>query len=478
MLVLLPDETIYSYLIRCCLMDGYPTLACALKYKIGSSSKQWSASFPSFISQVSLFSGIPFQQLLYKHTVYPLYRTFLSQAVSTKVEQLLLAGGTLNLESKMSLVANRSKMTGELKYCPLCTKQDIEKYAWCYWHLQHQLPGALACAIHDCKLEGIKVNRKRLILPPTEKASLSTVNEKAVKLAMLSQNIFKLGGYGLNSEIINRVYRHRLVELGLATCNQSIRIKVSQWRKHLRLYWESICDEPQISQILSKSKSWQYPANLLYGKSKTFHPLKHLLVIGHMFNTFDEFMSIYRLFEKGQEPCVDSKVEVNGDNLARSMPDKKILSFLENGYSLRQTSSLCGVSIGYTKKIAQISGIAIHRRSQFIDERKRREIWRKLLVGLSTQNIAASVETSVGAVEQILSCHPELVQLRKKIRFHNLLKKHRGQLISAVQSSTSRQEVKKAVSSSYTWLFKHDKDWLYSQLPAEIPRSQRYKRGG
>ena len=27
--------------------------------------------------------------------------------------------------------------------------------------------------------------------------------EKAVKLAMLSQNIFKLGGYGLNSEIIN-----------------------------------------------------------------------------------------------------------------------------------------------------------------------------------------------------------------------------------------------------------------------------------
>lgn len=457
-------------------MDGYPTLACALKYRIGSSSKQWSASFPSFISQVSSFSGIPFQQLLYKHTVYPLYRTFLSQAVSTEVEQLLLTGGTLNLESKMSLVANRSKGSGELKYCPLCAKHDIEKYSWCYWHVQHQLPGALACVAHNCKLEGVKVNRKCLLLPTSEKASQNQVSGKAVKLTLLSKSLFSLSGHRLKSEVINRVYRHRLLELGLATCNQSIRVKVSQWRKLLRLYWESICDEPLISQILSKSKAWQYPANLLYGKSKTFHPLKHLLVIGHMFNTFDEFMSIYRLFDQEQEPSVDSKVEVSSVNSARHMPDKEVLGFLEDGHSLRQTSSLCGVSIGYVKKVAQISGIKIQRRTQFIDKGKRRAIWRKLFVGMSTQNIAASVEASVSAVEQVLSRYPELVRLRKKIRYLDKRQLHRQNLERAVSKFQTRNEIKNALSGSYMWLYKHDRTWLYQHLPDAIPRKIRYMK--
>lgn len=473
MLGILPNESIYSYLIRYCLKDGYPTLTSALKYYIGSTSKQWSAQFPSFISQVSAFSGIPFQQLLFEHSVYPVYRAFLSKGVANKVEELLQIGSSLNVESKMSLVANRLQASGELKYCPLCVQDDLENYAWEYWHIQHQLPGVIACVAHQCKLIVFQINRKRLLLPPTEKNIHLSASDAAIKLSTLSESLFELNDFILRSEVLNNVYRYRLVELGLATNNSSIRIKVTQWREQLKQYWEPISNDPQISEILNKDKCWQYPANLLYGKDTAFHPLKHLLVIGHLFETFDDFIVQYRLVEKGYEPTTvleDKTHNNNGDD----KPDDKIIELLRAGYSLRKASSACDISIGYAKKLAQINGIAIDRRAQFINEPERRDIWRKLFIGQTTENIADTMGISVGAVEQILSCYPELVQLRKKIRYFNKRQKHRQNLIKSIHKYITRKGIRADCSASYIWLYKHDHDWLYLTLPEAIPRQKRY----
>ncbi|TPH18086.1 TnsD family Tn7-like transposition protein [Litorilituus lipolyticus] len=475
MLGILPNESIYSYLIRYCLKDGYPNLTSAVKYYIGSVSKQWSAQFPSFISQVSAFSGIPFQRLLFEHSVYPAYRTFLSKEVTNKVEELLQTGGTLNLESKMSLVANRLQAPSKLKYCPLCVLEDLENYAWEYWHIEHQLPGSLACSKHSCKLIGVKVNRKRLILPPTENLIRSSATDLAIKLSTLSESLFELNGFRLTSEVLNNVYRYRLVELGLATHNRSFRIKVAKWRERLKQYWEPISNDPQISEILNKDKGWQYPVNLLYGRDKAFHPLKHLLVIGHLFETFDEFISQYRLVECGHEPISVTEEKIHDFN-GNDKPDDKIIELLRAGHSLRKISSACEVSIGYAKKIAQLNGVAINRRTQFIHESERRDVWRKLFIGQTTENIADTMGISIGAVEQILSCYPELVQLRKKIRYFNKRKKHRQSLIKSNHKYTTRKEIRADCSASYIWLYKHDKGWLYSNLPEAIPRQHRYSR--
>lgn len=475
MLGILPNESIYSYLIRYCLKDGYPNLTSAVKYYIGSASKQWSAQFPSFISQVSAFSGIPFQRLLFEHSVYPVYRTFLSKGVTNKVEELLQTGGALNLESKMSLVANRLQAPSELKYCPLCVREDLENYAWEYWHIKHQLPGSMACTRHNCKLIGVKVNRKRLVLPPTENLIHLSASDSAIKLSTLSESLFELNGFRLTSEVLNNVYRYRLVELGLATHNSSIRIKVTKWRDQLKQYWEPIRYDPQISEILNKDKGWQYPVNLLYGRDKAFHPLKHLLVIGHLFGTFNEFITQYRLVERGHEPISVREENIHDTN-SNEKPDDKIIELLKTGHSLRKTSSACEVSIGYAKKIAQINGIAINRRTQFIHESERREIWRKLFIGKATESIADEMGISIGAVEQVLSCYPELVQLRKKIRYFNKRQKHRRNLTTSIQKFSTRKEIRADCSASYIWLYKHDSDWLYRELPQATPREQRYVR--
>jgi hypothetical protein len=56
------------------------------------------------------------------------------------------------------------------KYCPSCVKEDLEKYGYGYWHIEHQIPGICSCYKHNLQLHGIAAGEhqldKNLILPP------------------------------------------------------------------------------------------------------------------------------------------------------------------------------------------------------------------------------------------------------------------------------------------------------------------------
>ncbi len=185
MLNIFPSETLYSCLVRHCLTSAYPNLNRALSVEVGSISKQWTAQFPCFIPQLSEITGLEPKVLIQKHSVYPAYKPFLSDCVSQEVERLLVSGGLLNVETKMSLAANRVKGTGTLNYCSKCVIDDEHRYSWAYWHVLHQLPGALVCIHHHCNLEAHKSNRKKLQLPPNHnfQSIEPNANAKAIKLS-------------------------------------------------------------------------------------------------------------------------------------------------------------------------------------------------------------------------------------------------------------------------------------------------------
>jgi len=39
-----------------------------------------------------------------------------------------------------------------MRVCPLCVKEDRERYGETYWHLSHQLQGIDVCHKHGCYL--------------------------------------------------------------------------------------------------------------------------------------------------------------------------------------------------------------------------------------------------------------------------------------------------------------------------------------
>ncbi len=91
----------------------------------------------------------------------------------------------------------------------------------------------------------------------------------------------------------------------------------------------------------------------------------------------------------------------------------------------------------------------------------------QLFKGESCRIIAKKHGVSVGAIEIILRKHPELVRIRKAMRFNASQYRHRHALkqCMATYPTLHRQQLRDKVRASYYWLYKHDKAWLYSMLP-------------
>lgn len=89
------------------------------------------------------------------------------------------------------------------------------------------------------------------------------------------------------------------------------------------------------------------------------------------------------------------------------------------------------------------------------------------MMGIPAKDIAKELNLSTGAIEQVLTQHPELVEQRKHLRFRAKLVKQRKSLSLAMTKFPrySRNQLKNKFNASYLWLFKHDKNWLYRHLP-------------
>ncbi len=109
---------------------------------------------------------------------------------------------------------------------------------------------------------------------------------------------------------------------------------------------------------------------------------------------------------------------------------------------------------------------------------QKRQILECLQCGDRTSTIATKFSCSLGVVEQLLSQYPQIVEHRNQLRKKILRDKHRASILTLVESvrGSKRGETQSAVRSSYTWLFKHDKQWLYKHLPSAIPHKDRNAR--
>ena len=150
----------------------------------------------------------------------------------------------------------------------------------------------------------------------------------------------------------------------------------------------------------------------------------------------------------------------------RVIKQADIISELKRGQSMQQISRKTGLSLGFLKQLALRNQVAIARRRQTISEAMERKIWCKAFMGQHRADIAAHFNVSIGAVEQIIQSHEGLSKWRKHIRHTDAKRHHRKALRRFIDAhpQATRNEIKQS-SSSYLWLYKHDKDWLYAHLP-------------
>lgn len=474
---LLPNETIYSWLARAALISGLATDHDFLLARLGYTGQQLTSIFPSFIVPVSESVSLGIDELIAKHTVLPFFKPFIQSDVFQNACANLREGLCTDAYSQFSLLANRIPEPTVLCYCPHCAAQDIKNVGVAYWHVAHQLPWVNYCPFHLIKLEHIKRERKLLVLPPQKINGGRNFIYASVKQAKLAQDALTLWSSKFKAfelSAMRKAYLHGLNVNNLVCQHGSVR--QTQWKDSLKGYWTNELPEELLNAIFVDSISKSYPTNLIYQADAQLHPLKHLLVIQHLFGSLSAFLNCYfnpHALEVRPHYVAFEAIE-------RVSPEKTdlLIKQLKNGMSMRQAAKRANVSVGYAKSIAIQNNIPIERRAQFLFATERAQIVSRLKAGESTASIAQNMECSRGAIEQILTQLPDIKKLRIQIRFKKQRDIHRSAVKECLNSLElpTRGKVQKLQRSAYTWLFKHDKEWLYKALPEAIPRINR-RRG-
>lgn len=469
------DETLYSWVSRWLKGLPIPSVDEGMSHLIGSSSKQLHALLPSFIPKVVEYSLYSAESLVTKHTLVPYFRHFCDSKIYGAMLEDILAGSTQSTYSKLSLLAGRVVDTHLLRYCPHCILDDIALFGIAYWHVSHQLPGVTACCKHEAILYSINKQRGVPLQPPQSvRDNITKATPVAIKLAVLSLRLLTSDTVLFDGDTMAKIYRHRLLQMGLAS--EALNIHQSELRSALEQYWFPVIDDELIAPIFAQGEKKRYPACLFYSSESHHHPLKHLLMIGFLFDSVDAVW----LFAKkmNSSPQVTQQVI----KPLRFKPEQLncALALLRQGNGLREVSRHSKLSVEKVKQLAISHHLDVERRESKLFKNERQVILNRLKRGCSTQDIAKEMACSVGAVEQILTQHPDIVISRKERRFTVTRGAHRARIIVVIKRKNleTRTDIKKKLSASYAWLYKHDKEWLYRELPERQAYCYRQSRLG
>ena len=147
-----PDELWYSTLCRYHVRSGNINTATTFQELFESRKEEtYSCLLPDGgIRKVAAqlpVGTLDVDEIARKHTLFSYVFRF--QTLETKQKLLCQAK---NGDIKYLVKLPRQYWSRSLKFCPVCQKEDMEKYGETYWHLSHQIPSATICTKHRCRL--------------------------------------------------------------------------------------------------------------------------------------------------------------------------------------------------------------------------------------------------------------------------------------------------------------------------------------
>lgn len=97
------------------------------------------------------------EQMIMKHTLFPLYSPFIPTYRNEKCKQSMqtMSHGMPYLSTGYN--ASRLPKLRGIRYCPDCITEQIELYGEPYWMRTHQVAGLDTCIKHRAKLETVKI---------------------------------------------------------------------------------------------------------------------------------------------------------------------------------------------------------------------------------------------------------------------------------------------------------------------------------
>ena len=386
------------------------------------------------------------------------------------------ARGLPSMKMRLGITASRVGGHHPLKGCPECIQEDMTKHGHAYWHLRHQFPSAMACTRHARTLfiawdPVSPVHRRHWLQPvgglPWQRIDVPMLGERQLeqllRLAEFSKRFADCCAGAFDPHRLARCYQAGLRGQGLATARGSLRLKLLIDETKRR--YKGIEDIPGFEALRAVTPDWPGLVGAITRRSpRHAHPLKHLLVIALIFETWAEFVRGYESSESdgiGDAPALLPSCPPIGADALRELVTVE-------GLSVSAAARKLGISITSAVQIAKLHSIPFSPRPKRLKGQLLRHAQRLLQRGTPVKQIARDIGLSVTALNRFRAVDPALNQAWATSTYVHRRDLARKAFLFAVRKcdQASMKAVRRVPGNNYMWLYRHDRAWLGSQIPS------------
>jgi hypothetical protein len=491
------DEIAYSIFARYGVLNGNPSSTSTSNELFGIKNKNHSIYYPvfidNFINQLPAEMGITSENFIKKNTIFPLFKPFMTKKRAELVTNNMRHENMLGLYDRIGIHSGDifKKYEHSIKICPLCFKEEVDKYGEAYAHRLHQIPGNFICEKHEIYLHEYQI--------PTVKSTILDINDidiRLLKVSMIEDNLkdfyLKLshdinyvlnGGYEeYNKERIQTIYRNVLYEKGYLQ-----RININQRKlmdDFVNYYPKEFLTKLESDIDMNNNDNWL--TNIATDKAEYVHPIRHLLFIRFLFGNASSFLNTeaeYKPFGEGPWPCLNHAADhfkelVIDDCKVKSSGKRKGLI----GYFK------CSCGFEYTRKGPDISE---NDKFRYTSISQRGEIWENKL-----RDLLLNTNLSLTELEKEMRCSRDTILKNAiamgiydesntvlKYKPHPIKKVdielYKKELVEFIKDNpeVNRTRIKENLTKQYVTLYKYEKDWLESVLPKPFKDGKAFNMG-
>lgn len=152
----LDDELVYSVIARARVHFLISSPKWLIEQVLFSRTSIATVDLPSHLSNLSQHFGynpISVSELIFRHTLFPVYAPFIPTERKLKCIEWMNGKSNGGAHLASGIAASRLPARRGVRYCPLCAAEQIQTYGEPYWERVHQVVGLSTCGKHNVKLE-------------------------------------------------------------------------------------------------------------------------------------------------------------------------------------------------------------------------------------------------------------------------------------------------------------------------------------
>lgn len=289
-----PDESIYSIFSRYNILTGNNNYQITVNELVGSSFKRitpyYSNNLQFLCDQLPENTVYTTQYFIENHTILPFFKSFVpderfERAINSNEANILQRIGYTPLFD-----------TDSIFYCPHCIKEDKKIYGEAYIHRSHQIDGNFICWKHKTFLSLHPIPKsKDCSFFDIEQFGMSDINfatEYQKEFLHLSSGIEKIFINYTNLpkySLVRSKYFSQLNNKGYIINNGVINEKKLH-NDFIDFYSENFLDSMNLFPEIGKI-SWLKKIMLTIPTLRSYHPIKHLLLINFLFGDITSFFN-------------------------------------------------------------------------------------------------------------------------------------------------------------------------------------------